>query len=50
MEVPAMVRWRSATLKTVVAFGAIASLLVGSGAGVRWGELTSIISGLFGLL
>jgi hypothetical protein len=45
-----MVRWRSSSLKTVVAFGAIASLLVGSGAGVRWGELTSIISRLFGLV
>jgi hypothetical protein len=45
-----MVRWRSASLKTVIAFGAIASLLVGSGAGVRWGELTSIVAGLFGLL
>jgi hypothetical protein len=42
-----MVRWRSSTLKATVALGALASLLVGSGAGVRWGDLTSILSGLF---
>ena len=45
-----MVRWHSAALKSVIAVGALTSLLVASGAGVRWGELTSIISGLFGLL
>lgn len=41
-----MVRWHSA-LKTLVAFGAFASLLVGSGAGVRWGEIQSILASLF---
>jgi hypothetical protein len=30
----------------MVAFGAFASLLVGSGAGVRWGELSSILAHL----
>ncbi len=42
-----MVRWRSTTVKATLAFGALASLLVGSGAGVRWGDLTSILAGLF---
>ncbi len=41
-----MVRWHSA-LKAMVAFGAFASLLVGSGAGVRWGELQAILAHLF---
>jgi len=45
-----MVRWHSAALKSVIALGAFSALLVGSGAGVRWGDLTSVISGLFGLL
>jgi hypothetical protein len=31
----------------MVAFGAFASLLVGSGAGVRWGELQAILAYLF---
>ncbi len=41
-----MVRWNSA-LKTLVVFGAFASLLVGSGAGVRWGEIESFLASLF---
>ena len=41
-----MVRWHSA-LKAMVALGAFASLLVASGAGVRWGELESILASLF---
>lgn len=41
-----MVRWRSAS-KTVIALGALASLLIGSGAGVRWGDLQQLLSSLF---
>jgi len=41
-----MVRWRSAT-KTTVALGALASLLIGSGAGVRWGEIEQLLHSLF---
>lgn len=44
-----MVRWHSATLKSAVALGALTSLLVGSGAGVRWGDLTAMLSALTGL-
>ncbi|HEY2544205.1 MAG TPA: hypothetical protein VGH92_14285 [Gaiellaceae bacterium] len=44
-----MVRWHSASLKTAIALGALTSLLVGSGAGVRWGELSSIISSITSL-
>ena len=43
-----MVRWHS-VLKATVALGAFASLLVASGAGVRWGELTAIISAVTSL-
>jgi hypothetical protein len=42
-----MVRWHKTMFKTVVGFGAIASLLVASGAGYRWGEAFDFISGLF---
>jgi hypothetical protein len=42
-----MVRWLSTTVKTAVALGALASLLVSSGAGLRWGELQTLLSGLF---
>lgn len=41
-----MVRWHAAG-KTAVALGAFVSLLIGSGAGVRWGELQQILHGLF---
>jgi hypothetical protein len=43
---PSMVRWRTAS-KTVIALGAFASLLIGSGAGVRWGDLGRILHSLF---
>jgi hypothetical protein len=36
-----MVRWHAATLKAGLTLGAFASLLVASGAGLRWGELLS---------
>lgn len=39
-----MVHWRSATLKAVLAIGALTALLVGSGAGLSW---SSILSWLF---
>jgi len=39
-----MVRWRATTLKAVVALGAFTSLLVASGAGLRWGELSAILN------
>jgi len=39
-----MVRWRATTLKAVVALGAFTSLLVASGAGLRWGELSTILN------
>jgi hypothetical protein len=42
-----MVRWLSSTVKTAVALGALASLLVSSGAGLRWGELQALLSSLF---
>jgi len=42
-----MVRWFSSTVKTAVALGALASLLVSSGAGLRWGELDSLLTSLF---
>jgi hypothetical protein len=42
-----MVRWLSSTVKTAVALGALASLLVSSGAGLRWGELQTLLSSLF---
>jgi hypothetical protein len=41
-----MVRW-NVTFKAVFALGALASLLVLSGAGLRWGEFTSVLSFLF---
>jgi hypothetical protein len=41
-----MVRWRLAG-KTVVVLGALASLLIGSGAGVRWGDIEQILLSLF---
>ena len=42
-----MVRWHSAALKSVLALGALTSLLVSSGAGLRWGDLQAILSSLF---
>jgi len=42
-----MVRWHSSTIKAVVALGALSSLLVSSGAGLRWGDLMSLLNGLF---
>jgi hypothetical protein len=35
-----MVRWR---VKALLALGALASLLIGSGAGVRWGDIEQIV-------
>jgi hypothetical protein len=32
-----MVRWRVQYLRVAVTLGALAGLLIGSGAGVRWG-------------
>lgn len=34
-----MVRWHSAALKSVIAVGALTSLLVASGAGLSWSDL-----------
>jgi hypothetical protein len=42
-----MVRWHSASVKAAVAIGALTSLLVSSGAGLRWGDLTILIKILF---
>jgi hypothetical protein len=42
-----MVRWFSSTAKIAVALGALAALLVSSGAGLRWGELDSLLTSLF---
>jgi hypothetical protein len=42
-----MVRWHSSTIKALVAIGALSSLLVSSGAGLRWGDLLSALTGLF---
>jgi len=39
-----MVRWHATTLKAVVTVAAFASLLVASGAGLRWGDLSAILS------
>ncbi len=39
-----MVRWRATSFKAVVALGAFTSLLVASGAGLRWGELSAILN------
>jgi hypothetical protein len=44
-----MVRWHSAALKSAIALGGFAALLVGSGAGVRWGDLSAILSAVTGL-
>ena len=41
-----MVRW-NVTLKAALALGAVTSLLVSSGAGLRWGELTALLNALF---
>ena len=43
-----MVRWRATTLKAIFALGAFVSLLVASGAGLRWGEFSQIFH-IFGL-
>jgi uncharacterized membrane protein YebE (DUF533 family) len=42
-----MVRWHRAAFKTTVGLGAMAALLVGSGAGMRWGDAISFITSLF---
>jgi len=42
-----MVRWHKTTFKATVGAGAIMSLLITSGAGFRWGDAWSLISGLF---
>jgi len=42
-----MVRWHKAAFKTTVGLGAMAALLVTSGAGMRWGDAFSFLSGLF---
>jgi len=41
-----MARWRATTLKTLIALGAFTSLLVASGAGLRWGDLSQLFYGL----
>jgi hypothetical protein len=40
-----MVRW-NVTLKAAMALGALASLLVASGAGLRWGDLTALFTSI----
>jgi hypothetical protein len=42
-----MVRWHKAAFRTTVGLGAMAALLVASGAGMRWGDALSSIRGLF---
>jgi len=42
-----MVRWLTSTVKPTLALGALASLLVGAGAGVRWGDLVDLLTSLF---
>jgi hypothetical protein len=42
-----MVRWLSTSVKAAIALGAVSSLLVSSGAGLRWGELAALLNGLF---
>jgi len=41
-----MVRWRATTLKALIALGAFTSLLVASGAGLRWGDLSTFFHSL----
>ena len=41
-----MVRWHS-TGKTAIVLGALVSLLIGSGAGVRWGDLEQAFHSFF---
>ena len=41
-----MVRW-NVTLKAALALGALTSLLVSSGAGLRWGDLSALLNVLF---
>lgn len=41
-----MVRW-NVTVKAALAVGALTSLLVSSGAGLRWGELWALLNSLF---
>jgi hypothetical protein len=41
-----MVRW-NVTLKIVLALGACASLLVTSGAGLRWGDISALLHAVF---
>jgi hypothetical protein len=45
-----MVRWHGTTFKAVATVAAFASLLVASGAGLRWGELSTLLSPIFNLL
>jgi hypothetical protein len=42
-----MVRWHKAAFKTTVGLGAMTALLVTSGAGMRWGDAISLVTGLF---
>lgn len=41
-----MVRW-NVNLKAALALGALTSLLVSSGAGLRWGALSALLHALF---
>lgn len=41
-----MVRWNT-TFKAILGAGALTSLLVSSGAGLRWGQLLALIRYLF---
>jgi len=42
-----MVRWHSSVLKASLALGGLTSLLVLSGAGLRWGDALSCLLNLF---
>lgn len=45
-----MVRWHATTFKAVATVAAFASLLVASGAGLRWGEFSEVLSLILNLL
>jgi hypothetical protein len=42
-----MVRWHASVLKASIALGGVSSLLVLSGAGLRWGEALGSLLNLF---
>lgn len=42
-----MVRWLSTSVKAALALGALASLLISSGAGLRWGDIEALIQSFF---